>query len=53
MTQKKWNKPPILKVSLRLQNVLYRLQRIELKQRADRATGLLQMHLKRAKKTNG
>lgn len=53
MKRGKWNKPPIIEVSLRLQNMLYRLKRIELKQQVDRAAGLLKTHVKRAKKTNG
>lgn len=53
MTLKKWNQPPIVEASLRLKNVLYRLQRIELKQRVDRAAALLSTHVRRVKKTHG
>jgi hypothetical protein len=53
MKNTKWNKPPIIEASLRLQNVLNRLKRVELKQKVDRASGLLKTHVERVKKNNG
>lgn len=52
MTNKRWQVPPVMEASLRLQNVIQRLKRLELKRQADRASGLLKTHLQNVKKTN-
>jgi hypothetical protein len=54
MTSQKWSKPPILIATLKLQNLLHRMKRVELQAKIDRVSGLLALHTKRAKReSNG